>query len=96
MVSLARDVNDTHPAVVEAERIIVQTRMVSSTIENTPAVTVGRSNTKLIDSVIGPSDPLDAIKVELAHPDRTYDSIIISTLPPGLSCWAILCRNCCG
>jgi len=59
----------------------------ASQIAQDAAAAMRRAGLSVIDSVIGPSDPLDAIKVELAHPDRTYDSIIISTLPPGISRW---------
>jgi len=59
----------------------------ASQIAQDAAARMRAAGLSVIDSIVGPSEPLDAIRMELAHPDRSYDTIIISTLPPGISRW---------
>jgi hypothetical protein len=59
----------------------------ASQIAQDAAARMRHAGLRVVDSIVGPSDPLDAIRMELAHPDRSYDTIVISTLPPGISRW---------
>ena len=59
----------------------------ASQIAQAAASTMRRAGLSVVDSIVGASDPLEAIRLELAHPDRMYDTIVISTLPPGISRW---------
>lgn len=42
---------------------------------------------KLIDTIIGPADPIEAVQHELSQRDRSYEAVVVSTLPQGMSHW---------
>jgi hypothetical protein len=51
------------------------------------ALALRRNGLTVADSVVGDADPLEAIRTELARSREPYETIVISTLPPGLSRW---------
>jgi hypothetical protein len=51
------------------------------------AAALRREGLTVLDAVVGPSDPVEAIRREFAWRGRQYERIVISTLPPGVSRW---------